>query len=135
MSERQKRKWHIKRSAKDNDIILDISQELGCSETLATLLVNRGYRDYENAEKFLKKSQEILHNPFLLNDMDKAVERILTSVENKEKITIYGDYDVDGVTSVSILYLYLEKLGANVSYYIPCRKGEDMVYQLMLWPS
>lgn len=124
MSERQKRKWHIKRSAKDNDIILDISQELGCSETLATLLVNRGYRDYENAEKFLKKSQEILHNPFLLNDMDKAVERILTSVENKEKITIYGDYDVDGVTSVSILYLYLEKLGANVSYYIPCRKGE-----------
>ncbi len=122
MSERQKRKWNIKQN--NDDIVVDISLALGCSETFAKLLVNRGYNDIDSAEKFLRKSQEILHNPFLLNDMDLAVNRILTALENNEKITIYGDYDVDGVTSVSILYLYLNSLGANVDYYIPCRKGE-----------
>lgn len=124
MSNRQKRKWQMKEYCEDSELILDISSKLGCSDTLATLLINRGYRDIKSAEKFIKKSQEILHNPFLLNDMNKAVARISASVKNKEKITIYGDYDVDGVTSVSILYLYLEKLGANVDYYIPCRKSE-----------
>ena len=124
MSDRQKRKWHIKGESCDKNIITDISAELGCSEILATLLANRGYQDPKDAINFIKKNQEILHNPFLLNDMDKAVERILSAVKNKENITIYGDYDVDGVTSVSILYLYLEKLGARVDYYIPCRKGE-----------
>ena len=124
MSERQKRKWNIKSGQIDDDKILDISSKLGCSYVLASLLVNRGYDTVESADKFLKKGQEILHDPFLLNDMDKAVARILSAISNNEKITIYGDYDVDGVTSVSILYLYLEKLGANVEYYIPCRKGE-----------
>lgn len=124
MSERLKRKWRINQKATDEDTILNISSGLGCSYVLALLLVNRGYDDIESAESFLKKSQEILHNPFLLNDMDKAVDRIISAVKSNEKITIYGDYDVDGVTSVSILYLYLEKMGANVDYYIPCRKGE-----------
>ncbi|MBQ4509310.1 MAG: DHH family phosphoesterase, partial [Clostridia bacterium] len=124
MSERLKRKWRINQRATDEDTILNISSGLGCSYVLASLLVNRGYNDIESAESFLKKSQEILHNPFLLNDMDKAVDRIISAVKSNEKITIYGDYDVDGVTSVSILYLYLEKMGANVDYYIPCRKGE-----------
>ena len=124
MSERQNRKWYIKRTTEDNNSIFEIATQLGCSEILASLLINRGYTDIESAKRFITKSQEILHNPFLLNDMDKAVERILLAIKNKEKITIYGDYDVDGVTSVSILYLYLEKLGASVNYYIPCRKGE-----------
>ncbi len=124
MSERINRKWHIKRQIEDNDIILDLSEALGCSEILASLLVNRGYKDKDSAKLFITKSQEVLHNPFLLNDMDKAVNRILSAIKNKEKITIYGDYDVDGVTSVSILYLYLEKIGALIDYYIPCRKGE-----------
>lgn len=124
MSERQKRKWHVKGNYCDKNLIMDISSELACSEILATLLVNREYRDSKNASNFIKKSQEILHDPFLLNDMDKAVDRILTAIKNREQITIYGDYDVDGVTSVSILYLYLEKLGAKIDYYIPCRKGE-----------
>lgn len=124
MSERQKRKWNIKGGMVDDDKIFEISSGLGCSYVLASLLANRGFDTIESAEKFLKKGQEILHDPFLLNDMDKAVERILSAVKNKEKITIYGDYDVDGVTSVSILFLYLEKIGADVDYYIPCRKGE-----------
>jgi len=124
MSNRQKRKWHIKENSDDKNSIIDISSKLGCSEILATLLFNRGYQDFKSADKFIRKNQEILHDPFLLNDMDKAVSRILTAVNNEEQITIYGDYDVDGVTSVSILHLYLEKIGAKVNYYIPCRKGE-----------
>lgn len=124
MSERQKRKWQIKHKADDENKILDISSSLGCSYVLASLLVNRGYDDVESAECFLKKGQEILHDPFLFNDMNIAVDRILAAVRGNEKITIYGDYDVDGVTSVSILYLYFDKIGAKVDYYIPCRKGE-----------
>lgn len=124
MSERQKRKWNIKSVLEEDDKIIEISSTLGCSYVVASLLVNRGYESVESAEKFLKKEQEILHNPFLMNEMDKAVDRILSAIKNNEKITIYGDYDVDGVTSVSILYLYLEKLGADIDYYIPSRKGE-----------
>lgn len=124
MINRQKKKWLINSQREKKDLVLDLCDELGCSKTLSTLLVNRGYEDKNSALAFINKSQEVLHNPFLLNDMEKAVARILISVENQEKITIYGDYDVDGVTSVSILYLYLESLGANVEYYIPSRKGE-----------
>ena len=119
MSERQKRKWQIKHKAEDENKILDISSSLGCSYVLASLLVNRGYDDVERAECFLRKGQEILHDPFLFNDMDIAVDRILSAVRSNEKITIYGDYDVDGVTSVSILYLYLEKIGASIDTPYP----------------
>lgn len=118
------KRWKIAYDSQKADKVKSISDRLGVSRVLATLIVNRGYETTEDAESFIKKSQEILHNPFLLNDMDLAVKRILDAIKNREKITIYGDYDVDGVTSVSILYLYLEKNGANVDYYIPCRKGE-----------
>ena len=118
------KKWNIKRSVEDLGVVGEISEYLGVSLPLATVIVNRGYRSIAEAEAFIKKNQEILHNPFLLNDMDKAVLRIKSAIENKEKITIYGDYDVDGVTSVSILCLYLQGVGADVEYYIPCRKSE-----------
>ena len=124
MSERLRKKWNVKQCQINSNTVNDIALSLGCSDILAKLLVNRGYDNPESALKFVKKSQEILHSPFLLNDMKKAVERILTAVKNREKITVYGDYDVDGVTSVSILYLYLESIGASVDYYIPSRKGE-----------
>ena len=87
MSERQKRKWHINHSSENEDKIMDISSSFGCSYVLASLLVNRGYDSVESAESFLKKSQEILHNPFKLNDMDIAVERIISAIKNREKIT------------------------------------------------
>lgn len=118
------KKWNIKRISRNETIVNDISIGLGITLPLARILVNRGYDTIEKAVSFIKKSQEILHDPFLLNDMDIAVDRIIKAIKGKEKITIYGDYDVDGVTSVSILYLYLEKVGAVVDYYIPCRKGE-----------
>ena len=117
-------KWKIITTADDSSVIQDISEKLGISYALATVIVNRGYRSCDEALAFIKKSQEILHDPFLLNDMDKAVDRIALAIEKNEKITIYGDYDADGVTSVSILYLYLRKLGNDVEYYIPSRQNE-----------
>ena len=119
-----KKKWVLKTGQDDIAKIQKIAVDLGCSITLATLIFNRGYKDLDSASAFLNKSQEILHDPFLLNEMDIAVKRILDAVSSKEKITVYGDYDVDGVTSVSILYLYLKRIGGNVDYYIPSRKGE-----------
>ena len=124
MSKELKKKWKIKYDASDDSYISEMSCELGISKVLSSLIWNRGYRSVKEASSFLKKNQEILHNPFLLNDMEKAVERIIKAINSKEKITVYGDYDVDGVTSVSILCLYLKKHGANVDYYIPSRKGE-----------
>ncbi|MBQ9783012.1 MAG: single-stranded-DNA-specific exonuclease RecJ [Clostridia bacterium] len=101
-----------------------MARELGVSELLAVLLWNRGYRTAKDAERFLRLEQGEFHDPYLLADMPAAVERILAAVEQKEKITIYGDYDVDGVTSVTALYLYLTGLGADVGIRIPKREGE-----------
>ncbi len=104
--------------------IAQIERELSVSRVFAVLLYNRGYTTPTAARAFLDCEETNFHNPFLMVDMDKAVERILRAVENREKIYIYGDYDVDGVTSVSMLYLYLSSLGAPVKYKIPKRDGE-----------
>ncbi len=101
-----------------------MAQEMGVSELFAVLLYNRGYRSAEAAERFLRLEQEDFHDPYLLADMEAAVERIFTALTAHEKITIYGDYDVDGVTSVTTLYLYLKSLGADVGIKIPKREGE-----------
>lgn len=100
-----------------------IKSALGVQSVTAELLCLRGYSSPELASIFISH-REVLHDPRLLPDMDAAIERIARAIDEGEKIVIYGDYDVDGVTSVSILYLYLRKLGADVSYYIPCRSRE-----------
>ena len=104
--------------------ILEMARQMGVSELFAVLLYNRGYKTTAEAERFLRLEASDLHDPYLLADMPQAVDRILSAVENKEKICIYGDYDVDGVTSVTVLYLYLKDLGADVSFRIPKREGE-----------
>ena len=104
--------------------VKELSRKLDVSEICAKLLINRGYTTPEAAESFLKNEASVLHDPFLLADIRPALERIKKAVENGEKIVIYGDYDVDGVTAVSTLYLYLTEQGADVSYYIPKRNGE-----------
>ena len=109
--------------AKDRQIA-EMAQKMGVSKLFAVLLYNRGYKTEVEAERFLRLEQSDFHDPYLLIDMDLAVERILAAVENNEKICIYGDYDVDGVTSVTVLYLYLKELGASVSFRIPKREGE-----------
>jgi single-stranded-DNA-specific exonuclease len=113
------KKWVQTRSDKASAVRL--SRELRLSELTATLLVNRGITDPHTADKFLRPSISNLHDPFLMKDMREAVNRIFAAVERKEKILIYGDYDVDGTTSTVILKKALSMIGANVSYYIPER--------------
>lgn len=104
--------------------IREISDALGLHPVVARLLYNRGYADPDTAKSFLYMESEILCNPFIMLGVNEAIDRINRAIENGEGITIYGDYDVDGVTSVCTLYLYLKSLGADVRYYIPNRNGE-----------
>lgn len=101
-----------------------IKNELGVSDFLSKLIVAKGFSDTEEAKDFVTGGSELLYDPFLMPDMEKAVERINSAIEKKEKILIYGDYDVDGVTSVSLLLLYLKSRGADADYYIPERINE-----------
>ena len=102
----------------------DLQADMGISPIMARLLHNRGCRDAASVKRFLRQEDAVLHDPFLMCDMQLAVDRIHAALENKEKIAIYGDYDVDGVTSVSLLYLYLTARGGDVGYYIPSRTKE-----------
>lgn len=102
----------------------ELSKAAGISTLLAKVFINRGKGDVQYIKKFLNPSLDELYDPFLMKDMDKAAERIIKAIENKESVVIYGDYDVDGITSTSILYTFLNDLGINVSYYIPDRLTE-----------
>jgi single-stranded-DNA-specific exonuclease len=101
-----------------------LKKELDISTVTARLLVNRGITRIDEAKSFLYPSLDQLHDPFLLSDMDKAVQRLEKAIVDKEAIVIYGDYDVDGITAASILYLFLINKGANVEVYIPDRYQE-----------
>ncbi len=107
-----------------DDIVRAIACEQGVSEVSAKLIYNRGYADSSSVANFLDPTVIGLHDPYLMKDMDKAVERISAAIESGERITVYGDYDVDGVTAVTLIYLYLKSLGADVDYYIPSRSKE-----------
>lgn len=104
--------------------VSEMARQLGRSELFSVLLYNRGYRSAEEARHFLRFEEADFHDPYLLKDMEKAVARVFEAIDRGEKICIYGDYDVDGVTSVSMLYLYLCELGADVCIKIPKREGE-----------
>ncbi len=122
----KEKRWVIKSpsSAQSKLEIGHIANELGINPIIAELLYNRGYTTPLLAKNFLYMENEMLSAPFEMKDMDKAVSRIKSAIDNGEKITVYGDYDVDGVTSVCTLYLYLKSQGATVDYYIPNRAGE-----------
>lgn len=126
LNETKEKRWIIKSSQSEDCAasVAEISRELGIAPTIARLLYNRGYTDAHSAKKFIYMENEMLCNPFDMMDMEKGITRIKRALEAKEKITIYGDYDVDGVTAVCTLYLYLKSIGADVAYYIPNRSGE-----------
>lgn len=105
----------------DSSVAARLAREVGVSDVTATLLANRGITDVETAYKFLNPSLADLHDPFLMRDMREAVDCIFGAISRKEKILIYGDYDVDGTTSTVILKKALSLVGADVSYYIPER--------------
>ena len=104
--------------------ILSLAEGADISPVAALLLWERGYDTPEKVGSFLTLSETVFHDPFLIPDMEKAVARIERAIAEKETVVIYGDYDVDGVTSVSVLSLYLAGRGLSVSYYIPDRSGE-----------
>ena len=100
------------------------NDDLFTYEIVAELLVQRGITTYEEAERFFRPKYEYLHDPYLMDDMDKAVERILLAIKGGEKILVYGDYDVDGTSAVALVYSYLERFSSNIDFYIPDRYSE-----------
>ncbi|HUF05098.1 MAG TPA: single-stranded-DNA-specific exonuclease RecJ [Aridibacter sp.] len=108
----------------DLDLVRAFAEETGLSPLVAALLIARGHGDAESAERFLNPSFDHLHDPYLLKDMDKAVKRIIQAVEGKEKILIWGDYDVDGTTGTVVLRKALEMIGGETGFHIPHRFTE-----------
>lgn len=106
------------------EIVARLSQEINVSEHIATILVQREIDTFEKAKQFFRPSLTDLHDPFLMKDMDVAYSRIKTALQNQEKMMVYGDYDVDGTTAVSIVYSYFKTLNQNIEYYIPDRYKE-----------
>ena len=117
-----KRKWLLKEI--DKKRVLEMSKDFSISPLTAIVLYNRGIRNDDEIKMFLSKDLGVMYDPFLMRDMDKAVERILAAAEAGEKITIYGDYDVDGITAIAILYKHLSEMGIAVDYYVPDRMQE-----------
>ena len=115
------KKWQIYES--NNEKIEEISKKYNLNKLLATILVNRKIEENQ-IETYLNPNRKNFHDPFLMPDMEIAVNRILKAMENKEKIIIYGDYDVDGITSITVLKSFLKDRGIEVDQYIPNRLEE-----------
>lgn len=124
------KKWEYKFKNLKKEDIDSLSEKFNIPRVISTIILNRKI-PFLDVEGYLSKSRKNIINPYELLDMDKAVERIYTAIEKKEKIVIYGDYDVDGITSTAILYDFLLSQGANVSYYIPDRKDEGYGINIM----
>ena len=116
-------RWTLK-TATNPRVVQQLSEDLSIDTTLSKLLVQRGVHSFEAAKKFFRPSLGDLHDPFLLKDMDIAVSRIEKAIANKENILVYGDYDVDGTTSVSLVASYLKTITTSISTYIPDRYDE-----------
>jgi single-stranded-DNA-specific exonuclease len=116
-------RWTIKPKPSEEKVKL-LAEALNVEEFVATLLVQRGIETYEEARQFFRPTLADLHNPYLMKDMDKAVERIELAIENGENILVFGDYDVDGTTAVSLVSSYLKTYYPNVATYIPDRYDE-----------
>jgi single-stranded-DNA-specific exonuclease len=113
-------RWTLK-TRPSEDKIKHLAQALNVEDFVATLLIQRGIETFEDAKNFFRPSLEHLHDPFLMKDMDKAVSRIELAIENQERILVFGDYDVDGTTAVSLVSAYLKSHYPNIATYIPDR--------------
>lgn len=118
-------RWIINNlSEEDEKCQKALEEQLKISPTLCRLLVQRGIKTMDEARRFFHPQLEHIHDPFLMNDMDKAVERINRALGKKEKILVYGDYDVDGTTAVTLVYKFLQQFTSNIDFYIPDRYDE-----------
>ncbi|BDD06391.1 single-stranded-DNA-specific exonuclease RecJ [Aureibacter tunicatorum] len=117
------KRWIYKDFPEESDVIR-LSSEINVNKTIASVLLQRGIQNFDHAKKYFRPSLDDLYDPFLMKDMDKAVERIAQAIKQREKILIYGDYDVDGTTSVALVYKFLKLYYPNCEYYIPDRYKE-----------
>ncbi|WP_234953062.1 single-stranded-DNA-specific exonuclease RecJ [Psychroflexus halocasei] len=108
----------------NHEVVKQLAESLNVSEEISHLLINRNIKTFDEARQFFRPQLEDLHDPFLMKDMDVAVKRVISAIENNEKIMVYGDYDVDGTTSVSLMSSYLKTLTDKVISYIPDRYAE-----------
>lgn len=115
-------RWKIKQPSEDH--VASLKKEFNTSEIIAKVLANRGIESLKSSHNFFNPSNDQLHNPFMMKNMDIAVNRISKNIQNQKPILIFGDYDVDGTTGASLLYLGLKDLNAIVEYYIPHREKE-----------
>lgn len=118
-----KRNWVIKASGSE-DVIASLARELGIERPLAQLLVQRGVTTFDEAKDFFRPDLANLHDPFLMKDMDVAIERIEQAIISGEKVLVYGDYDVDGTTAVALVYSFFKDQVKEIDYYIPDRYDE-----------
>jgi single-stranded-DNA-specific exonuclease len=118
-------------------VVQELAESLKVSPSLATLLVQRGILDFEQSRSFFRPEITHMHDPFLMKDMDLAVARIVQAIANNEKILVYGDYDVDGTTSVALFYGFLKKIYNHLDYYIPDRyeEGYGVSWQGVEWAA
>ena len=116
-------KWILKEPA-DAAKVSRLATELGIDSVLADLLVKRGVETFEQARSFFRPSLEDLHDPFLMKDMDIAVQRVRDAITGGQKVLVYGDYDVDGTTAVSLVYSFIKRFTPEVDFYIPDRYSE-----------
>ena len=116
------KKWQIYET--DKEKVEEVKRKYQINELLATILVNRNIINEEDIRLFLNPTREDFYDPFLIKDMDIAVDRILQAIDKKEKVTIYGDYDVDGITSITVLKSFLKDIGIEANFYIPNRLEE-----------
>jgi single-stranded-DNA-specific exonuclease len=118
-----KKRW-VQAAAGDKETTDLLAQELNIDPSLANVLVQRGIHTFDEAKHFFRPALQDLHDPFLMKDMDKAIERIDLALESEERILIYGDYDVDGTTAVTLAYSFFEQFTSEIEYYIPDRHKE-----------
>ena len=116
------KKWRYQEV--DSNLVKKVAEDNNISELLATVLINRGIKTKKEIDIFLNPTRNDFHDPYLIKDMDLAVDRILKAIKNNEKTIIYGDYDVDGITSITVLKKFLKERGLDVGYYIPNRLDE-----------
>ena len=117
------RRWILKKEG-ESKVVGELASQLGIDYTLSNLLVQRGITNVGEAKKFFRPDLKNLHDPFLMKDMNKAIERVSQAIKSQEKMLIYGDYDVDGTTAVSLLYSFFKKYNPNIDFYIPDRYAE-----------
>lgn len=119
----QSKRWQLKPEAEAGKVS-DLAAKININSFLASILVQRGIESFEQAKAYFRPQITQLHDPFLMKDMQKAVDRITMAIQQKERILVYGDYDVDGTTSVALVFDFLSHLHPHIDYYVPDRHSE-----------